>query len=217
MDKTKLENALSKVLENKGKRKFTQTIDLIINLKELDLKKNDQQVDFFVNLPFSKGKEAKICGLVGPELVSESESNFDKTIEAHDFDDLKSSPAKIKKLAESFDFFVAQATIMPQVATAFGRILGSRGKMPNPKAGCVVPPKAQLAPLAERLKRTVRVSAKTSASVKVPIGAETQDVKELIENIQAVYNGLVSHTVQGENNIKNVSLKLTMDSPVRVD
>ena len=217
MDKQTIEKALAKVLEEKGSKKFTQTVDLIINLKDLDLKKNDQQLDIFVNLPHSKGKEAKICGLVGPELVSESEKNFDHTIEAHDFDALKSKPKEIKKLAEEYDYFVAQATIMPQVATVFGRILGSRGKMPNPKAGCVVPPKAQLAPLAKRLRDTIRVSAKTSLVISVPVGNESMPVEEIVENIDTVYKNVISHTVQGLNNFKFASLKLTMGKLVRID
>lgn len=217
MDKQKIQKALQEVLKEKGKKKFTQTIDLIINLKDIDLKKNDQQVDFFLQLPHGKGKENKICGLVGPELFDESKKNFDHTIEAHDFDDLKNKPSEIKNLAESYDYFVAQATIMPQIATAFGRILGSRGKMPNPKAGCVVPPKAQLAPLKERLTKTVRITAKASISVKVPVGNENLTENQLIDNILAVYQGLISHTPQGENNIKVSMLKLTMGTPVRVD
>ena len=217
MNNESVKKALDEVLKEKGSKKFSQTVDLIINLKDLDLKKNDQQIDFFVELPKGKSKENKICGLVGPELVDEAKANLDHVIEAHDFDDLKKDPKKIKKLAESYDFFIAQANIMPQVATAFGKILGSRGKMPNPKAGCVVPPKAQLAPLVERLKRTVRVTAKASPSVKVPVGTEDQATEDLFANIQSVYNGIASNAIQGENNIKETMIKLTMGKPVKVD
>ena len=77
--------------------------------------------------------------------------SLDAAFETHDFDQFKDNASKIKKLAGEYDFFVAQANIMPQVATVFGKVLGPRGKMPNPKAGCVVPPKSQLGPLKERL------------------------------------------------------------------
>ena len=217
MDKEKFKQALETVLAEKGSKKFNQTVDIIINLKEIDLKKNDQQVDFFLQLPKSKGKTPKICGLVGPELLDESKSTFDKTIEAHDFENFKGKNNEIKKLAESYDYFVAQATIMPQIASAFGRILGSRGKMPNPKAGCIMPPKAQLSPVKDRLATTVRVMAKSSSSVKLPIGTESQSVDEIAENAVAIYQGLVNHTPQAENNIKNISLKLTMGKPVKVE
>ena len=72
MDKNKFTKAVEKVLEGKGLRNFKQSIDIIINLKEIDIKKTDQQFDFFVTLPHSKGKGAKVCGLVGPELQDEA-------------------------------------------------------------------------------------------------------------------------------------------------
>lgn len=217
MDHNKIEQAITQALTEKGSKKFTQTVDLIVNLKELDLKKNDQQIDFFVNLPHSKGRSNKVCGLVGPELFDDAKKVLDHAIEAHEFENLKGKNSEIKKLAEQYDYFIAQATVMPKVAGTFGRILGSRGKMPNPKAGCVVPPKAQLAPLKTRLENTVRVMAKTSLSVKVPVGNESMDVKEIAANVEAVYKGITSHTVQGENNVKSVVVKLTMGKPARVE
>lgn len=217
MDLDKITKALSAVLAEKGSKKFEQSVDITINLKEIDLKKNEQQIDFFLELPHFRGKPVKVCGLVGPELFDESKAVLDETIEAHNFGDLKSSPAKVKKLAQDFDFFVAQATIMPQIASAFGRVLGSRGKMPNPKAGCVVPPKAQLTPLKSRLEKTARVIAKTSSSIKLSIGKESLPVDVLAENALAVYNGVIANTPQGINNIKDISVKLTMGKPVRVE
>lgn len=210
-----LENAVQEVLKGKGTKKFSQSVDLIINLTGIDIKKNDQQVDFFVTLPHTKGKPNKICGLVGQELQDEAKKNLDASIENHNFGDFKDNPKKIKALAKEYDYFIAQANIMPQVATVFGKVLGPRGKMPNPKAGCVVPPKAALAPLKEKLERTVRVMAKTSLSIKLQVGAETQDPKEIVENIKTIYNELTQHVPQGKYNIKDMLVKLTMGKPVK--
>lgn len=217
MDNSKIQEAVVKALEDKGKKNFSQTVDLIINLKEMDIKKNDQQLDIFVTLPHEKGKAAKVCGLVGPELFKDAKANLDEAIEAHDFDKFKNNPKKIKQLSDSYDFFIAQANVMPQIATIFGRVLGPRGKMPNPKAGCVLPPKAATGPIKERLTRTVRVVAKTSLSVKVPVGTESMDVKDIVENIQYVYTNITNNTPQGENNIKSVMVKLTMGATARVN
>ncbi|MFT4326053.1 MAG: 50S ribosomal protein L1 [Candidatus Woesearchaeota archaeon] len=217
MDKDKFKAALQKALEEKGKRKFTQSIDVICNLKEIELKNTEHQIDFFLTLPHTKGKGAKVCAFVGPELHDEAKKELDAVYEVHDFDKFKDKPKEIKKLADSYDYFVAQANVMPQVATVFGKVLGPRGKMPNPKAGCVVPPKASLGPLKEKLNNTIRVTAKTSASIKAVVGKEDADIDALVENIMALYNSIISHTPQGHNNIKELFVKLTMGTLIKVE
>jgi large subunit ribosomal protein L1 len=217
MDTKNLTQALEKVLAEKGKRKFTQSVDLVMNLKGIDIKKTDQQLDLFVLLPHLRGNPNKICGLVGQELIDEAKRVFDFAIDAHFFDDYKDKTRKIKKLSRDYDFFVAQANIMPQVATVFGKVLGPRGRMPNPKAGCVVPPKFALEPLKDKLVKTVRVSAKTSLSIKIAVGKENQPVKEIADNIMTIYKEVIAHTPQGKENIKNVMVKLTMGIPVKVE
>lgn len=216
MDDKKIKEALNELLKQKGSKNFTQSVDIIINLKEMDIKKTDQQVDFFHNLPHSKGKQNKICALVGPELFDQAKETCDFVIEAHDFEKYDDK-TKIKSLSDKYDIFIAQANVMPQVAKAFGKVLGSRGKMPNPKSGGVVAPKANLAPLVERLRETVRVSAKTSLSVKASVGNEKMSVDDIKENIESLYNMLISHTPQGKENIKNMAIKLTMSKPVNID
>ena len=103
-------------------------------------------MDTFITLPHTKGKKAKVCALIGPELEQQAKQVCDSVVLSDSFDRFKDKK-DIKKLADSFDFFIAQANIMPKIATAFGRVFGPRGKMPNPKAGCVVPPNANLKPL----------------------------------------------------------------------
>ncbi|MGM5483786.1 MAG: 50S ribosomal protein L1 [Nanobdellota archaeon] len=217
MDENKVIEAMKELLKQKNSKNFTQSVDLIVNLKEIDLKKNDQQVDFFHNLPNSKGKENKVCALVGPELVEQANEYCDKVIEAHDFDEIGKDKKKVKKLAEEYDLFIAQANVMPQIAKAFGKILGSRGKMPNPKSGGILAPKANIEPVIERLRRTIRITAKSSLSVKASVGNEKMSEDELKENILSLYNALVSHTPQGKENIKNMFVKLTMSKPIKID
>ena len=215
MEKEQTFSAIEKAKDISNKRNFQQSFDLIINLKGLDLKKPEHQVDIFVTLPHSKGKKSKICALVGPELEEQAKQFCDSVITSEHFEKYKDKK-EIRKLANSFDFFIAQANIMPKVATVFGRVFGPRRKMPNPKAGCVVPPNASLKPLYEKLQKTVRASAKTSPLVQCAIGTENMSSNEIVENGMAVYNSLI-HILPNEiHNIRDVYVKLTMGRPVKV-
>ncbi len=216
MEKQDILNALKKAKEISQKRNFKQSVDLIINFKGLDLKKPDNQVELYITIPFSKGKKVKVCGLVGTELTNESKNSLDQTILTDEFDVYAKDKKLTKKLARQFDFFVAQANIMPKVATAFGRYFGPKGKMPNPKAGCVVPPNANLKALYERLQKTVKVSVKVSPIYQGMVGMEDTNDNEIVENVMTIYNTVMHSLPNGTHNIKNSYLKLTMGKPVKI-
>ena len=210
-------NAVSSVvsqLHTEFKKNFVQSFDLVVNLKDLNLKKPDEQVDFFTTLPKSLQKKIKVCGLVGPELIDESKEHFDKTLTVSDFESL--SKQDTKKLADEFDFFVAQATIMPKVAATFGRTFGPKNKMPNPKSGCVVPPKANLKPLYEKLQNTVRVKTKNALVLQNRVGTEEMEIEAVAENIMQLYDSIVHHLPKEENNVSAVYVKKTMSKAVRL-
>jgi large subunit ribosomal protein L1 len=177
MDKTHAHKTLTEAVAAGPKRNFKQSVDLIINLKDLDFKKPENQVDFYVTLQHGNGKTVRTCAFVGPELKDEAKA---------------------------------------QVATVFGRVLGPRGKMPNPKAGCVVPPKAALKPLVERLQKTVRVQAKKDPVVHLLVGREDMAEATLVDNITFLYSQVQSHLPAEGNNIRNAIVKLSMGKPVKL-
>lgn len=216
MNKEQIKKALEEARANAKKRNFSQTFDLIINLKQLDLKKPDHKINTFITLPHSRGKTPKICGLVGEQSLTEAKANFDLAILKEDFPTYSKDKNKAKKLATEYDFFVAQANIMPDIATHFGKVLGSRGKMPNPKAGCIVPPKIPLKPIKEKLNKLVHAQTKNEISIKTMIGNESMSDDEITENIMKVYNEVLHLLPLHEQNLKNVLLKLTMGKPAIV-
>jgi large subunit ribosomal protein L1 len=216
MQKENILKALTELRKNSTKKNFNQSIDLVINLKELDLKKPENQVDVYAQITHSKSKPVKTCAIIGPELMATAKENCETIITVDDFPEYQENKRKLIKLAKEHDFFIAQATIMPQIAKAFGRVLGTRGKMPNPKAGCVVPPKANLKPLVEKLKKTVRLVAKTQYCIKVTPGDEKMSDDQLAENILNVYNTAIGKLSQEERNIKNMLIKFTMSKPVEI-
>ena len=210
MNKKQILDAIKAVRENSPKRNFKQTVDLLIKLKGIDLKKQDQKVDFFLTLPNTLGKKVKVCGLMDSKLAGKGKEVFDFIVHKDNFSDYKDKKL-IKKLTSEYDFFVAQAELMGLVAATFGKVFGPKGKMPNPKAGCVVPlTTLDLKPLYEKLQRSVKVTTKNEISIKVPVGIETMNDDEIVENVEAVYSNLLPKLPHGEINISSVSIKLTM-------
>lgn len=199
------------------KRNFSQKVDLIINIKDLDLKKNDNHIDFYSQLHHSVGKKLKICALAGPELAEEAKKVCDFVVIQTEFADYAKDKKKAKKLADGYDYFIAQADIMPLVAQTFGKVFGPRAKMPNPKAGCVVPPKAQLGPIYEKLQTTIRIMAKKDPVIHLMVGNEDMNEEEVADNINTAYNQLIHHLPGETNNIKEMFVKLTMGKPVKLE
>src|SRR3989344_5477024 len=85
MNKKQVLETLGKLREVNEKRKFSQTVDLVINLRGIDIKKPEQKVDLFIKLPYSKGKDNKICALVDHELYEQANKYFSKVVLREDF------------------------------------------------------------------------------------------------------------------------------------
>jgi len=204
----KEENFLSAITElrKSKKRNFEQTIDLIINLKSFDVKK--ESINIFVTLPYSTTKKK-----IGAFL--EHKSNIFDTITKKEFDSYKGK--EIRKLVKKYDFFAANAKLMPSVATAFGKVLGPAGKMPSPKLGIVTTEDEKaLSQLKEKIEKIVHIKTKES-SIKVAIGKESMPDEQIAENSFTVYHSVIETLPRKKENIKNVMLKLTMSKPVRVE
>lgn len=212
MDTKKIQETIKEL--NADKRKFNQSFDLLFSLKELNLKKPEEQVEFFMQLPNDPGRKRTVCALVGPEMVDDAKKVADTVIALSDFD--KYDKKKMRTIAGKHDWFIGQANIMPKIAATWGRVLGPRGKMPNPKAGCIVPPKAPLKPLYDRLQRTIKVSVKKQPNIQVMVGKQDMDAAKIVENVTTVHDQVVHHLPREHNNIKNVTLKLTMSKPIKL-
>ena len=186
-------------------------------MRGLDLKKPDHKVDSYVPLPHSLGKKIKLCALVDEQLNAQAKKLFDTVILKSEFDKWKKDPKAQKKLAETHDYFVAQAEVMVPVAATFGKILGARGKMPSPKAGCVIPGATNLEPIVTRLQNTIRLQTKNELSLKATIGTEKMDDSEIADNVLAAYNNVLPKLPQEKNNVRYVALKLTMSPLVKIN
>ena len=205
-----LEEQLKKTLEELKKekpRKFSQSVDLIVNLQKFDIKKS--QINIFVQVPH-KIKDKKIAAFL------ETKHKFLETITRNDFKKY-SDKKEIKKLIGNYDFFVAQASLMPSVATGFGRVLGPTGKMPSPQLGIVMnPDDKSMNELVDKINHSIRIRAK-EASIKTVVGKDNMKNEDIIENILTVYNALLKVLPKGNDNVKNVEIKFTMTKPIKIN
>ncbi len=215
MDKEQILATLKKLREISPKRNFKQSLDIILNLRGLDLKKPEHQVNMFVALPYGTGKKISVCAFVDSDMEPKAKEACDETITLEQFERFKLKSV-VKKLAAKYDVFIAQASIMPKVATVFGRYLGPRGKMPNPKMGGVLAPNANLKQLCERLQKTVYLITKNEPTVKCRVGNEDSKDEEIAENVAAVYSSVVSKLPNDVQNVKSTMIKLTMGPALAV-
>ncbi len=209
-DKTVLEK-IAKLKKESKKRNFSQKFDLVISLKEFNIKKGDK-IDDYVLLSNTTGKNCRFCALVGNELVEQAKKFCDTTILVDDFAEWE-NPRKIRKLVRSHDYFIAQANLMASIAKTFGKYLGSKGKMPNPKLGLVVAPNGNIEDLIKRLRNTVILKATKQPSIQVTIGNEEMKDEEILGNIKVVADKIIKDLPKGKHQIKHIMLKLTMSKP----
>ncbi len=209
VDKKKLAEGLEKVLQEKGKKKFKQSVEFIINTRSVDFSKTENRLNLDIPLPKGKGgKEPKIA-LFGEEslLNDAKKSGAELTILPGDIASY-SAPSKLKDLAKNYSL-LAQPSLMGQIAKSLGQYLGPRGKLPRPAVGNVNQ-------LIDRTKRSVRITSKGKylPVLQCLVGTEDMPMEDLVENINAVYDAIKSKVSEG--NIKSAYVKLTMGKPIRV-
>jgi large subunit ribosomal protein L1 len=214
MDKKKIIESIKQAREKSKERKFSQSFDLIVNLKEFDVKK-ESKVEDFITLPNGRGKSAKVCALVGQEMKNNVKA-CDEVVFTDNFDTYKDS-RKVRKLARKYDFFIGQANIMPQLAQVFGKYFGPIGKMPNPKGGQIVPPNLNLDSLVQKLKSTSKIVVSKIPVASCRVGDEKMDDEKLAENIIFAIDHIENSLPRKKANIKNIIIKTTMGAPLKIE
>ena len=203
----KIKEALEEALKEKGKRKFLQSVEMIVNFRAIDFSKPENRLNLDVILPRGKGKKENKVIVIGSErIVNEAKKLGIESILMNDVQnyDLK----EVKKMANKA-FFLAEPKAMGLVAKAWGRVLGPRGKIPKPLIGA-------LKKNVEQAKALVRVQTKGKylPTVHALIGEEEMKADDLAENAEAVVNEIKKKVPEG--NIKSIYFKLTMSKPVKM-
>ncbi len=193
-------------------RKFVQGIDLMLALKDIDVNKPENRLNEEIVLPAGIGKDVKLSLIATGELALQGKKVMDKVISKKELEEFGKDKKATKLLANEYDFFIAQSDLMVDVGKSMGSVLGPRGKMPKP-----VPPNADLKPLVDRLKKTIKIKMKDTPIVQVPVGTEEMDDQSLAKNIEAVLNYLDGKLEKGFNNIRSVYIKATMGPSVKLE
>lgn len=193
------------------KRKFTQTIDLSINLKDIDLKNPDNRIDEDIELPKGRGIPAKIAVFASGELAFKSKNIADEVITPEQIKELADDKKEAKKKAETYDFFIAEAPLMPTIGKSLGRIFAPRSKMPKP-----ISPDADIESEIAKLRNTIRVRSKDRTTFHCMIGKEDMSHEDLAENINMILQRIESKLERGRMNIKSAYISSTMGVSVRV-
>ena len=206
MQHKKLKEALEEIRKGE-ERKFDQTLDLIINLRAIDLKRD--QVNFIVNVP-NKVKEKRVCAFLTQK------SKLVDTITELEFKKY-SEKKELKNLVKNYDYFIAVAPLMPKVAAAFGKVLGPSGKMPSPQLGIIgQETEKAIKDVLDRIDVAMKIRLK-EPTIKLPVGKFSMDDEKIIENIRSIYSSVENNLPKKRDNIKNVLIKFTMGKPIKTE
>lgn len=202
-DAKTLEDAVKFLRENSEKRNFNQTFDIIINLKNLNVKR--EIINTTITLPHDKGKDVTV-GIISDDAKG------DDVITSRDMEAMAKNPTDAKKLVKHYNYFVASAPLMPTVGKLLGRYLAPAGKMPKP-----IPPKADPAPFVNVAAKSLTLRNNKQLHLQCAVGSEKSEDVHVIENVKAILTGLEKVLPKGKQNIRSVLLKLTMSRPVKVN
>ncbi|MFI5449705.1 MAG: 50S ribosomal protein L1 [Candidatus Bathyarchaeia archaeon] len=210
--KDEVGRALSELRKSLVKRKFSQSIELVVKLREVDLKKPENRINETIPLPNTPEGPVKICVIASGDLGTRAKSaGADMLVTRDQIDSLSKDKKGARKLAQDYDFFIAEAPLMPQVGRALGSFLGPRGKMPTP-----VPPNAAIDQIIAGQRKMVRVRMREQPVLSCRIGTETMSDDKLAENIQTVISRIEEKLERGFKNISEILVKATMSKPVKI-
>jgi len=203
--KEQILETIKELREKEKKRNFSQTFDIVINLKEIDLKKPENKFTEDVVLPHGFGKEAKVA--VFSDLIKEV-TGADVYNSAY-LDLLTRNKRAAKRIAKQTDFFISEPKLMPMIGKILGQYIGPKGKLPKLISGDVNT-------MVKNYKKSVRIKLKDSPVLQCLVGKESMKDEQIVENIEVLLKFLETKLPKGKHNISKILLKLTMSKPIAI-
>jgi large subunit ribosomal protein L1 len=205
-------NSVKEAKTKTEKRKFVQSVELVINLREVDMKKPESKIQELIELPHPVGKQSKICVIASGELALKARNaGADLVIERAELESLAGDKKKQKTLAETYESFIAEAPLMPVIGKVLGAVLGPKGRMPTP-----VPPSVNIADAIAKQRKTILVRTRNQPVLQCRIGTEDMSDEQIAENIQTVLRRLEGKLKKGLKNIRSLVIKTAMGPPIEL-
>lgn len=202
---------VTKAIESSRQRNFKESVEIAINLRDIDLSIPKNRIEEEIILPRGRGKPIKVAVFASGELAFKAKKVADLVVQPEEIEDLASNKKKVRAMAEEYDFFVAEAPLMPIIGKRLGVVLGPRGKMPRP-----IPPSADPAPVVNALRNTVRIRSRERRTFHAPIGTKDMSAEDIAENIDAVLKRILAKLERGKMNVHSAYVKTTMGPSVRL-
>jgi len=203
-------------------RKFDESIDFIINLKDINLNDPKQRIDKEILLPNNiiTGDKPNVCVIASDEILMEAKNLGLDTIDSDGLVKLNNEEKKVKKkFVKKYDFFIVEDKMMPNVARYLARFLGPLGKMPKPFPsgyGIISNPN-DLQVAIERYLKIIRIQLKKQLLIQVKIGKKSMAKEQVFENMKVIVEYIADQMPHKYNNIKSMFLKTTMGHPIKID
>ncbi len=205
IEKEEIQEEVVEMIEESPERDFTESVDLAVNLKNLDLSDPNNRIDEEIVLPNGLGKGVKVCVIASGDMAVKAKDLAELVMSEEELEELEEDKSKARKIAKGYDFFLAEAPLMPKIGRILGPILGPRGKMPNP-----VQPGEEIKPKIKKLKNTIRLRSKERKTFHTEVGSMNLKENEISENIRTVLRRLDRELPMGRQNIHSVYIKTTM-------
>jgi len=204
--------AVSRALDESPPRNFRETVDLAVNLRDLDLNDPAKRVDESIVLPSGTGQETQIIVFAEGETALQAEDVADEVLSGDDLEDLGDDSDAAKDLADETDFFVAEANLMQDIGRYLGTVLGPRGKMPTP-----LQPDDDVVETVNRMKNTVQVRSRDRRTFHTRVGADDMSEEDIASNIDVIIRRLEANLEKGPLNLDSIYVKTTMGPAVEVN
>lgn len=205
-------NTVERLFEESPQRNFAESVDLAINLKNLDMSQPKYRVDEEILLPNGLGKDLKIAVFAKGEVgLQAKEAGCDYVFTEEDINDLADDKSRARSIANECDFFIAEVQYMPLIGKTLGAILGPRGKMPVP-----LTPDKNVADMIKSSKNSIRIRSKDKLTFHVAVGRRDMDAERIAENIEIIVNRVESALDKGKQNLKSIYVTTTMGKSLRV-